>query len=451
MKIKESLNVTFDETPSTSKTSPLVDDNLDKDQAIKIFETKNLENDIEDETLKVDEIVNIEEPKNHLLENVIENLNQITLRPDIMFSICLCPCFQDDPKTSHLEAVKLIFRYIKGTPHLGLWYPKRTGIETIVYANSDHARDYVDRKSTSVESNEPHDPLFDELYSLTKMTSAEEIRDASLNVTKIKVMKGLHRNGDLPVPDLRTIEELCQPSLNGRGGPIASIVIQATNFGLKNNMIQQVHNSCQFHGGTFMKRCPEECYDLIENMTAHHNNWDISGQHSQNQPLAYQAPAYQAPAYQAPVHQPQIPQPQVVTTNEFTNFMKANNAILKNMQTNMTSLKNSNLELKNMFVQFMKINTTSSSSSRTLPSNTITNPKEDLKGITTRSETACQGPTIPTTSSSPVVERETEATKDTVHPTNNGSTEDVQPLVVQTESPILNSEPAVAPIIEPVV
>nr|GEW54147.1 reverse transcriptase domain-containing protein [Tanacetum cinerariifolium] len=50
---------------------------------------------------------------------------------------------------------------------------------------------------------------------------------------------------DLPVPNLWTIEELCQPSLNGRDGPIA---IQVTNFRLKNDMIQQVQNSCQFHG-----------------------------------------------------------------------------------------------------------------------------------------------------------------------------------------------------------
>ncbi|GJS65997.1 copia protein [Tanacetum coccineum] len=56
---------------------------------------------------------------------------------------------EEAPKTSHLEAVKRIFRYIKGTMHLGLWYPKRTGIETVVYADSDHAGDYVDRKSTS--------------------------------------------------------------------------------------------------------------------------------------------------------------------------------------------------------------------------------------------------------------------------------------------------------------
>nr|GEY63873.1 reverse transcriptase domain-containing protein [Tanacetum cinerariifolium] len=261
-------------------------------------------------------------------------------------------------------------------------------------------------------------------------------------------------------------------------------------------------------GGTFMKRRHKECYDLIENMIAHHNDWDTSAQHSESSssitsssdtkitalkgemaeinknlmrvlqvnqqvkavtsnsetyggphsfsdcpttvgntqnvyatrayqdisyqsqsnrnllsyrsdnylgPPAYQAPTYQAPVYQALVHQPQIPQPQVITTNEFTNFMKANDAIPKNMQTNMTSLKNSNLELKNMFGKFIKMNTDSSSGSRTLP-----------------------------------VKRETEANKDTVHLTNNESTKDVQPLVVPTDSPILTSEPVNSPIIEPV-
>nr|GEV50036.1 reverse transcriptase domain-containing protein [Tanacetum cinerariifolium] len=453
--------------------------------------------------------------------------------------------------------------------------------------------------------------------------------------------------GDLPIPDLQTMEVLCPPALNGRGGPIAPIAIQETNFGLKNDMIQQsiivnrvtddafhlylfphslthhatawfdrlLRNSintfkqmtkmflgkyfppsmvtklrneitnfsqrpdeslfeawecyklsidrCPNHnmlpvtqidtfyngltlrhrdtinavaGGTFMKRRLEECYDLIENMTAHHNDWDTPAQQSKsfssitsssdmkiaalkaemaeinknlmrvlqpslatlrtymllepikliltnlkNQNFQNQnrnqvnfhphgnnqgrnqffqganqgknpPPAYQAPSYQALVHLTQIPQPQVVTTNEFTNFMKANDCILKTMQTNMTSLTNSNLELKNMFGQFMKMNTASSSGSRTLSGNTITNQKEELKGITTHSGTAYQGPTIPTTSSSlpPVVERETKATKDTVHPTNNGSTEDIQPPIVQSESPILNSKPVVAPIIEPV-
>ncbi|GKB34081.1 retrovirus-related pol polyprotein from transposon TNT 1-94, partial [Tanacetum coccineum] len=79
-KVEESLNVTFDETPPHSKTSPLVDDDLDEEEAIKVTEKKNLENDIMDETLEIDEIVNIKESKNHPLENVIRNLNQRTLR-----------------------------------------------------------------------------------------------------------------------------------------------------------------------------------------------------------------------------------------------------------------------------------------------------------------------------------------------------------------------------------
>ncbi|GJY67696.1 retrovirus-related pol polyprotein from transposon TNT 1-94 [Tanacetum coccineum] len=79
MKIEESLNVTFNEISSPSKTSPLVDDDLDEVEEIKVIE-KNLENDIEDKTLKIDETVNIKESKNHPLENLIENLNQRTNR-----------------------------------------------------------------------------------------------------------------------------------------------------------------------------------------------------------------------------------------------------------------------------------------------------------------------------------------------------------------------------------
>ncbi|GJU06485.1 hypothetical protein Tco_1122915 [Tanacetum coccineum] len=64
---------------------------------------------------------------------------------------------------------------------------------------------------------------------------------------------------------------------------------------------------------------------------------------------------------------------------------------------------------------------------------------------------AYQGPTIPTTTSSPpkIVERETEVTKDTVLPTNNRSTEDVQPLIVQVQPQVPSSEPAVAPVSAP--
>nr|GEW80191.1 copia protein [Tanacetum cinerariifolium] len=57
--------------------------------------------------------------------------------------------YRENPKTTHLEAVKCIVRYIRGTMHLGLWYPKGAIIETIVYDDSDQEVNYVDRKSTS--------------------------------------------------------------------------------------------------------------------------------------------------------------------------------------------------------------------------------------------------------------------------------------------------------------
>ncbi|GJX28794.1 retrovirus-related pol polyprotein from transposon TNT 1-94 [Tanacetum coccineum] len=80
IKIKESLNVTFDETPPPSKTSPLVDDDLDEEEAIRTTEKKNLEKDIEDDSIEIEEIVNVKESKDHPLGNVIGNLNQRTLR-----------------------------------------------------------------------------------------------------------------------------------------------------------------------------------------------------------------------------------------------------------------------------------------------------------------------------------------------------------------------------------
>nr|GEY25138.1 retrovirus-related Pol polyprotein from transposon TNT 1-94 [Tanacetum cinerariifolium] len=89
-------------------------------------------------------------------------------RPDIMFSVCLCARFQEAPKTSHLEAAKCIFQYIKGATHLGLWYPKETGIETVVCSDSDHARDYVDRKSTSGIIHETIAPYTPQQNSVAK-------------------------------------------------------------------------------------------------------------------------------------------------------------------------------------------------------------------------------------------------------------------------------------------
>ncbi|GKD52080.1 retrovirus-related pol polyprotein from transposon TNT 1-94 [Tanacetum coccineum] len=80
IKVEESLNVTFDESPPPTKLSPLVDDDVGEEEAIR-KNTKIINiNNKEDESIEVDEIVNIKESKNHPLDQVIGNLNQRTLR-----------------------------------------------------------------------------------------------------------------------------------------------------------------------------------------------------------------------------------------------------------------------------------------------------------------------------------------------------------------------------------
>jgi hypothetical protein len=70
-------------------------------------------------------------------------------RPDILFSVCLCARFQSDPRETHLTAVKRIFKYLKGTPNLGLMYEKTSEYRLSGFCDADYAGDRMERKSTS--------------------------------------------------------------------------------------------------------------------------------------------------------------------------------------------------------------------------------------------------------------------------------------------------------------
>ncbi|GKD00660.1 putative ribonuclease H-like domain-containing protein [Tanacetum coccineum] len=86
----------------------------------------------------------------HLYRSMIGSLMYLTSsRPDIMFSVCACSRFQVQPKVSHLNAVKRIFRYLKGQPKLGLWYPKDSPLILEAFSDSDYAGASLDRKSTT--------------------------------------------------------------------------------------------------------------------------------------------------------------------------------------------------------------------------------------------------------------------------------------------------------------
>ncbi|GJR60317.1 putative ribonuclease H-like domain-containing protein [Tanacetum coccineum] len=85
----------------------------------------------------------------HLYRSMIGSLMYLTaFRPDIMFAVCACSRFLVTPKSSHLSVVKRIFRYLKGKPKLGLWYPRVSSFDMESYSDSDYAGANLDRKST---------------------------------------------------------------------------------------------------------------------------------------------------------------------------------------------------------------------------------------------------------------------------------------------------------------
>ncbi|GKD08889.1 putative ribonuclease H-like domain-containing protein [Tanacetum coccineum] len=90
-----------------------------------------------------------EEVDVHLYRSMIGSLMYLTSsRPNIMFAVCACARYQVNPKVSHLHAVKRIFRYLKGQPKLGLWYPKDSPFDLLAYTDSDYVGASLNRKST---------------------------------------------------------------------------------------------------------------------------------------------------------------------------------------------------------------------------------------------------------------------------------------------------------------
>ncbi|GKE22619.1 putative ribonuclease H-like domain-containing protein [Tanacetum coccineum] len=103
-----------------------------------------------------------EDVDEHLYRSMIRSLMYLTSsRPDIMFAVCTCVRYQVNPKVSHLHDVKKIFKYLKGQPKLGLWFPKDSSFDLVAYTNSDYAGASLDRKSTTGVKN----PVF---HSKTK-------------------------------------------------------------------------------------------------------------------------------------------------------------------------------------------------------------------------------------------------------------------------------------------
>nr|GEW49065.1 reverse transcriptase domain-containing protein [Tanacetum cinerariifolium] len=254
-------------------------------------------------------------------------------------------------------------------------------------------------------------------------------------------------NGDPPVPDLRTIEELFQPSLNGRGGPIAPIANQSTNFGLKNDMIQQVHNSFQFHGlsGDDANKHLDKFLHVTQSIKV--NGVTDDALRLYLFPHSLTRNAINTFEQMAKMFLGKYFPPSMVTKlkNEIINYRERPDESLfeawEHYNLSIDRCPNHNMLPVTQIDTFYN--------GLTLRHRDTINAAAATVGQTHNvyAAGAYQGGN----SYQPQVERETEVTKGTVLPTNNGCTKGVQPPVVQTETRTLNSVPVVAPIIEPVV
>nr|GEX69028.1 reverse transcriptase domain-containing protein [Tanacetum cinerariifolium] len=226
------------------------------------------------------------------------------------------------------------------------------------------------------------------------------------------------------------MEELCQPYSNGRGGDDANKhldrFLHVTQSIKVNGVTDDALHLYLFphsltHHATAWR--PEECYDLIENMTAHHNDRDTSAWRSQSSSSITSSFDTEIAALKA-------------------EMAEINKNIMRVLQVNpQVKAVTPNCETCGGPHSFSDFPAIVGNTQNVYAAGTYQGGSEGYYN----SKWNCISRTLP-----PVVERETEVTTNMVHPTNNESTKDIQPPVVQTESPIVNSEPVISPIIEPI-
>nr|GEY15898.1 reverse transcriptase domain-containing protein [Tanacetum cinerariifolium] len=219
--------------------------------------------------------------------------------------------------------------------------------------------------------------------------------------------------GDLLVPDLRTMEELCQPTLNGRDESLfearelykLSIDRCPNHNMLPVTQIDTFYNGLTLRqrdtinaaaGGTFMKRRPEECYDLIKNMIAHHNDWDTSVQRRCVDDYQKKS-KFRNSRNKSNVSQLKSSDGNSSYSSEIARLTHAVNQQTSTVTTAMTGiLKQFQATPPPASVKAVEeICVTCGGAHLPLPSNTIANTNSDLKAITTRSGIILDGPSVP--------------------------------------------------------
>ncbi|GJU96988.1 retrovirus-related pol polyprotein from transposon TNT 1-94 [Tanacetum coccineum] len=187
-----------------------------------------------------------EDVDERLYRSLIGSLMYLTSsRPDIMFAVCAYVRFQVNPKSSHLYAVKKIFRYLKGQPKLGLWYPKDSPFDLVAYTDSDYAGARLDRSLQQGEWNERPDKDEINVTVKAKTVNGEVQLQALVDKKKVIITESTIRrdlqledaNGVNCLPNATIFEELTRIGKQKRkdtelpqsNGPTEPITEEAAN------------------------------------------------------------------------------------------------------------------------------------------------------------------------------------------------------------------------------
>ncbi|GJX51702.1 reverse transcriptase domain-containing protein [Tanacetum coccineum] len=251
---------------------------------------------------------NAEDVDVHLYRSMIGSLMYLTsLRPDIMFLVYACARFLVTPKVEHLHAVKRIFRYLKGQPKSGLWYPKDSPFDLEAYTDSDYAdltvikewEDRMERAATTTSSLEAEQDSGNINRTQSMATPNESFphgtdsgsgpRDTENEAVRLMMflisltgeektwLDELNEGTIETWDELRTayISRFCPPALFDRLLREIQALSQHENESLTNAWLRMKEMLKNFHGhnlskagGIFLYKTQNQAYQLLENKVA---------------------------------------------------------------------------------------------------------------------------------------------------------------------------------------
>ncbi|GJS54263.1 hypothetical protein Tco_0627625 [Tanacetum coccineum] len=353
------------------------------------------------------------------------------------------------PTEKHLQAVKRIFQYLNRTINMGLWYSKDTDMSLTAYVDADHAGCQDTRRSTSGSAQFLGDKLVSwSLKKQKRLTISVQSRNIFPYLGDAHNLYGMHSQtnrylvlNSIKIPlyyDNKSSIALCCNNVQHSRVKHTDISYHFIKEQVENRIVELYFVWTEYQlADIFTKPLPRERFNfLIDKLgmkACSHRNIETSvrgnGRSDGGVSICCLVFVCLSPVVNHVLQKRTKNEAKSTKPDSEWKRLYWKLAVVESQEDFYSQLiyKLRELVAAIKLVPFVQLREYFYFGSGTLPGNTITNPKEDLKGITTRSGVTIQGPKA--------VNHDAEVTKDTMPPANNGSTEDVQPLFPKASIP----------------